>query len=81
MASKSKSIGSCASRKPTTTDDGWLTLNETAHLFGQDRRTIKRRAMAGDFDLRVDGNGHFHISRESINRHMRELEERHARRG
>lgn len=64
----------------TIPDEEWLTLNYVSKLFGSDSRTIKSRAARGDFDIRVDGS-HIYISRASVNRHMRELEERHARRG
>ena len=58
----------------------WLSLNAVSKLFGQDARTIKRRADNGDFEMKNE-DGRYWISRESITRHMRELEERHARRG
>jgi hypothetical protein len=62
------------------TQPDWLSLTQVARLFGQDRRTVKRRMLAGEFDFKV-GVGGYLISRESIDRHMKELEERHARRG
>ena len=61
--------------------DDWLSLSQVAELFMQDRRTVKRRMVNGEFDWKVNGDGSFAISRESIDKHMKELEERHARRG
>ena len=58
----------------------WLSLHAVALLFHQDQRTIKRRAGEGDFEMKSE-SGRYWISRESIIPHMRELEERHARRG
>jgi hypothetical protein len=63
-----------------TAQPEWLSLTQVSRLFGQDRRTIKRRMLAGEFEFKVGPDG-FLISRESIDRHMKELEERHARRG
>lgn len=57
-----------------------LSLHAVCKLFGQDPRTIKARADRGDFDMTVE-DGRYWITRESIDRHMKELQERHARRG
>ena len=54
------------------------SLRETAALFKTDHRYLKARLAKGDFDYTVDGNGHYHITRESILKHLAELERKHT---
>jgi hypothetical protein len=54
------------------------SLAETARLFRTSRSKIKGRCASGDFDYEVDGRGYYHITRESILRHLPELEMKHS---
>ena len=54
------------------------TLMETARLFKTPTKVIKIRCAKGDFDYTVDSRG-YHITRESILKHLSELEMKHNR--
>ena len=50
------------------------SIAKAAILFKCGPSTIKARCAKGDFDYTVDGTGRWHITRESILRHLPELE-------
>jgi len=63
-------------RKKTGPPD-WYDLPQVAALFKTSRNKIKARCAKGDFDYIVTGGGRHRISRESILKHLPELEMKH----
>ena len=54
------------------------TVAEAAHMFKVNPSTIKTRCIKGDFDFTVGINGKWLITRESILRHLPELQRRNT---
>lgn len=59
-----------------TDDEEWLSLRKVARLLRRDPRTIKARALDGEFDFVVRPNGRYYISKTSAMNHIAEMEER-----
>jgi hypothetical protein len=55
------------------------SLIQVAALFRTDRRSIRLRLERGDFDYTVNELGHYKITRESVLRHLEELQVRNNR--
>jgi len=56
----------------------FYSLRQTAALFRCGRDAIRARCAKGDFDYMIDGNGFYRITRESILKHLPELEIRNS---
>ncbi len=59
-----------------TTESEWIPLAKVARLLRRSPKTVKERAMNGEFDLRITGTGRYEISKESAMRCIAEMEER-----
>ena len=53
------------------------SLAQVAVIFKLTPATIRGRCAKGDFDYIVDGNGRTYITRESVLKHLPELEMKH----
>lgn len=63
-------------RTDPSTGEKWLPLAKVARLLRRDPRTVIRRSLDGEFDLRVTGSGRYYISETSAMNHIAEMEER-----
>lgn len=59
------------------TEPTHFSLAKVAHLFRCGPSKIRDRCRAGEFDYEIDANGRWHITRESVMKHMKELEMKH----
>ena len=57
------------------------TVAETARLFKSTPPTIRKRCIWGHFSYELDDKGNWLITRESILRHLPELQRRHEWQG
>lgn len=55
------------------------TLKQVSKMFHSPPGRIKARCIKGDFDFVIDGNGYWHITRESVLKHLPELEAKNNR--
>jgi len=64
---------------PPTPNPDRYSLAQVAIMFRCPPTKIKARCAKGEFDYIVDGKGHTWITRESILKHLPELEIKHNR--